>query len=205
MQANQLFNKFPILNLDDTYYLRDVRRSDAPRYLEYTNHPEVAKYIPDGCLPKDITSAEKELQYMRDLFNRQQSIYWTIARRDDDSMIGTCGFESWNQFHKRLELAYDTNANYWRQGITTMALEAIFDFAFANMQAERIEAYTTVCNVPSKSLLKKLGFTEEGCLRNYRHFKGKQIDIALFGYTLPDHQARQPSFIEQVKQRLKRQ
>lgn len=191
-----LFTKFPILDINDEFYLRDIRRSDAQAYMDYIAHPKVSEFIPDGCIPKDLTTAEKEVQYVRDLFNRQQSIYWAIARRDDDTLVGTCGFEGWNRFHSRLELAYDLSPDYWRQGLMTAALSAIIDFAFDKMKAARIEAFTTIDNHPSTSLLqKKLNFQQEGTLRGYRFYKGKHVDIFIFGLTQEDHKKSKPKLV----------
>ena len=175
--GDKVFRKFPYLKINDKLILRDIRISDAEKYYNYVNHPKVKKYIPDSCLPNSVDQAKKELQFFRNLHSKRLSIYWAIAEVESGNMIGACGFENWSRIHKRLELAYDLNPDYWRQGIATKSLALIIDFAFKQMQAERIEAFLEPNNIASAGLLKKIGFTKEATLKKYRFFKDKHIDV----------------------------
>ena len=180
----EAFNKFPVLILNKDYYLRKPRVSDAERYKAYISHPSVRDFIPDSCIPATLAHAQRDMQYIINLFDNKRSFYWVIARRDTDELIGTCGFENWNQFHRRLELAYDTDPAYWRQGISTMALKAIFHFVFRELNAYRVEAFVLPSNEPSIRLLEdKIGFKPDGILRQYRYYKKKQVDVLLLGFT----------------------
>lgn len=178
--GDKIFSQFPYLPINDELILRDVQMIDAPEYYEYLNAPGVVEFIPDSCLPSSAEGAKKELQCLRDLHNRRRSVYWTIARREDNTMIGACGFEVWNRFHRRLEIAYDLNPAYWRRGIATQAISTIISYGFATMEAKRIEAYIKPDNTASAGLLTKLGFQKEATLRQYRYFKGDFIDIDLY-------------------------
>ena len=178
--GDRVFKEFPYLPINETFTLRDVQLNDASEYYHYLNQPGVREFVPDACLPSSPEAAKKELQFLRDLHNRRRSVYWTIADRHTNTMVGACGFEVWNRFHHRLELAYDLNPQYWRQGITSAALSSIITYAFNTMDAERIEAYTTTTNTPSMLLLEKLGFIQEAVLRKHRFFKGEFINVVLF-------------------------
>ena len=168
------------LEANASFILRDVKLSDATEYHAYLNQPGVKEFIPDGCLPSSAAAAKKDLQFLRDLHNRRRSVYWTIAARQTNTMVGACGFEAWNRFHRRLELAYDLNPQYWRQGIMFDALSSIITYAFSEMEVQRIEAYTTIQNTPSIKILEKIGFKNEATLRKHRFFKGEFIDVMLF-------------------------
>ena len=178
--GDKVFAKFPIIKINDRITLRDVRLSDCKEYYEYLNHPEVSKFIPTSCLPSSPEGAKKELQFFRNLHNRRLSIYWAITESSTDKMIGACGFEKWSRLHQRLELAYDIDANYWRQGIATQCLTAIINYAFQEMQAQRVEAFLKPDNVASAGLLNKIGFTHEAVLKKYRFFQGEHIDVDLY-------------------------
>ena len=184
--GDKIFRRFPYIKVDDQILLRDVRISDAEAYCKYVNHPEVKKYIPDSCLPQSTEQAKKELHFFRNLHNRRSSVYWTIANVESGEMIGACGFEKWSRLHKRLELAYDLNPEYWRQGIATRSISAIVNYAFESMQAERIEAFLEPNNAASAGLLLKIGFHKEATLKKYRFFKNKHIDIDLYTIIKPE-------------------
>jgi ribosomal-protein-alanine N-acetyltransferase len=174
---------FPLFDIGQDYCLRIIKRSDAKHYMEYIQHKKVAKYIPDGCIPQNITQAETMLQDMRDYFNKRQSIYWAIAKKADDQLIGTCGIEAWSVFHNRIEVSYDLAPDYWRQGIMQQAMSTIMEYAYTKLEVNRIEAFTMTNNDASAKLLESLEFSREATLKQYRFYKGKFIDIDLFAHT----------------------
>lgn len=178
-----VYQRFPILKVNADIVLREPRTSDAAAYLAYINHPDVALYVPDSCLPKTVEQAASEMQWNRDLYNRRKSIAWAIVDTRTDTMIGCISFEAWIRYHRRVEIAYDLNPSYWRQGIMSACLACVFQYAFDVMKVNRIDAFTTTYNQPSIQLLEKLGFEQDGLLKSYRWFKDAFIDVMIFGYT----------------------
>jgi ribosomal-protein-alanine N-acetyltransferase len=70
------------------------------------------------------------------------------------------------------------------------ALEAILTFGFSTMQLNRIEALTFPQNAASRHLLAKLGFKEEGLLREYEIFVDGPQDMAIYGLLQRDWSLR---------------
>jgi ribosomal-protein-alanine N-acetyltransferase len=60
------------------------------------------------------------------------------------------------------------------------ALQAILDFGFDTMQLNRVEALSFPQNTASRQLLAKLGFAEEGVLREYEFLKDRAQDMAIY-------------------------
>ena len=169
---------FPILNFDEKYILREQTQEDTESFFHYYTDPEVGQYIL-ASKPATLLEASREIQYCRNLFYTKQGIYWTLARKSDNQMIGAIGFYL-NNMHRRGEITYDLSRDYWRQGIMQKALRAIITHAFTNMKLERIEAVARLENTASAALLKKLGFTHEGTLKKYRYYDNKAWDIEMF-------------------------
>lgn len=181
---NNFYQKpFPILELDKKFYLREQVAKDAEAFFEYYTDPEVAKYIL-ATNPKTLSEASAEVQYCHSLFYKKQGIYWTIAKKSDDKMIGAVGLYI-NSNHLRAEICYDLSRNYWRRGIMSLALSKIIDFSFKEIGVNRLEALTVESNIASIAVLEKLGFTREGILKNYRFFQQKSHDVLMLGLT-PD-------------------
>ncbi len=179
---NEFYQKpFPILEIDKKFYLREQVVTDAEAFFEYYTDPLVAQYIL-ATNPKTIADASAEVQYCHNLFYKKQGIYWTIARKSDDKMIGAVGLYI-NNNHLRAEICYDLSRNYWRRGIMTLALAKIVEFSFKQMGVNRLEALTTENNVASIGILEKLGFIREGVLKNYRYFQQKSHDVLMLGLT----------------------
>ncbi|AAO90053.1 GNAT family N-acetyltransferase [Coxiella burnetii] len=174
-------SKFPILNVDDTFFLREQMIKDVEAFFEYYADPDVAHYIL-ASNPRNLAEAAAEITYCHDLFKYRRGIYWTLARKEDDRMIGAIGLYINNQ-HYRAEICYDLSKHYWNQGIMTKALQVVVDFCFSRIALNRIEAVTLKENAASIAMLKKAGFAHEGSLKNYRYYKGRSHDIEMFAIT----------------------
>lgn len=173
------YNKcFPTLDVNEEYCLREQEIKDTDAFFEYYADPEVGKYILANK-PQNIAEASAEIHYCRNLFRYRRGIYWTLARKADDKMIGAIGFYLNNQHH-RGEICYDLSREYWRKGVMTQALQKVVQFAFREMEVNRIEAVTIAENKASIAILKRLGFIHEGVLKQYRYYNGKSHDVEIY-------------------------
>ncbi|WP_299397113.1 GNAT family N-acetyltransferase [Pelagibius sp.] len=86
----------------------------------------------------------------------------------------------------RRGVAQAASMGYWigerfaRQGYMTEAVLAVVEFAFEELGLHRIEAACLPHNDPSRSLLLKVGFRQEGYARQYLRINGKWQDHLLF-------------------------
>ena len=74
---------------------------------------------------------------------------------------------------------------YARHGHTLSAVRALSDFAFRSLGLHRLEAACIPDNAPSRRLLAKAGFEEEGYARAYLKINGAWRDHVLFGLISP--------------------
>lgn len=169
---------FPTIDLDDSYILREQTMEDTENFFRYYTDPEVGQYIL-ASKPATLLEASKEVQYCRNLFYSKQGIYWTIARKSDNQMVGAIGLYM-NNTHHRGEITYDLSRDHWRLGIMQKTINAVVKHALTEMKLLRIEAVTRFENTASMALLKKCGFTHEGKLRNYRYYNNRAWDIEMF-------------------------
>ena len=99
--------------------------------------------------------------------------------KDAGKLIGTCGFHAMSDYHKRIEVGYDLNRDYWGKGIMKEALSLIIDYAFEESDVNRIEAFVEPPNIASRALLERQGFRMEGILREHEMCRGELIDIEI--------------------------
>lgn len=178
--------KFPEFELNDRWILREQTAHDTQAFYDYYTDPEVARYIL-ATNPANLMEALEEVKYCRSLFYDKRGLYWAIADKNTNTMIGSIGFYI-NNFHHRAELSYDLSRAYWRQGIMSQAIQCVLDFAFnPSTEIFRVEAVTLAENQPSIDLLLKNNFTHEGTLQNYRYFKGQPFDIEMLAITPKQH------------------
>lgn len=184
MQNNNQ-KKFPIIDLGEVV-LREKRESDAEDFFYHYLNPKINQFI--LCeMPNDIEQARKDIAYWKSLFYYGSGIYFTIADKNTDRMIGAIGLSGFNSYQKRIEISYDLSPNYWRRGIATKAINCIIKFAFDYFKVNRIEASVATANTASKNLLVKCGFVIEGILRQHRYHKGYFHDVYFLSLIRDDY------------------
>lgn len=182
----ELFNQFPVIELSDKYYMRDYRMSDKKDYFDYLHDDEVIEYIPEECIPRTMERAAEEIHYMMELFNQRRSIYWAIALKKNDRLIGSCGFNYWSRDHQRAEISYDLSKEFWGKGIITEAVKKTCAYGFVQMNLNRIEATVVPKNKGSVRVLEKTGFQKEGILREQKLLHGTFKDSAIYSFIKKD-------------------
>jgi ribosomal-protein-alanine N-acetyltransferase len=99
----------------------------------------------------------------------------------DETLLGGIGLAN-----LRRGVAETASLGYWigepfaRQGYMTATLPLVLDFAFVRLHLHRVEAACLPTNVPSRALLLRAGFHEEGYARQYLRIDGKWQDHLLF-------------------------
>ncbi|MEM1395135.1 MAG: GNAT family protein [Cyanobacteria bacterium P01_H01_bin.150] len=159
--------------------LREVKKSDVNAIFKHFSDKEVLKYHDLEALT-NLEQAKELIKSFYEKFHNQQMIRWVIAKKENNTIIGTCGFHNWFQKSFQAEIGYELSQAYWRKGIMTEALTAIIKFGFEKMELNRIAATVMLENTASMKLLKKLGFVEEGILRDYGFWKGEFHDLKMF-------------------------
>lgn len=81
---------------------------------------------------------------------------------------------------QRGKLGYWIGEPFARRGYMTEAVKLVVEFAFDTLALHRIEADCMPNNEPSKGLLQKLGFTQEGLAQAYLRINGRWEDHLLW-------------------------
>lgn len=183
--SERIFREFPVLQLKDVV-LRELQVSDYKAFYNYISDPMVNKYLSDEDTPKSLDNAKEEIQYWASLFTHKRSIYWGIARKDTDMLIGTAGFNMWSRTHQRAEASYDLARPFWGKGVMTRVLQAICDYGFSTMGVNRIQATVAEDNIGSIRVLEKTGFRQEGLLKEYGILHGKKKNFHMMAYLSKD-------------------
>ena len=177
--------KFPQLE-SANLILREIKLSDAEAIYRIFSDLQLLKYH-DVEAFKSIEEAKYLIYNLSESFREQEVIRWGIAKKKDNIIIGTCGYSGWNKNRLRAEIGYELSRAYWRQGIMTKALSSVIRYGFEKMQLNRIEATVMLPNIASMKLLEKLGFQEEGILKERGFWKGNFHDLKMFALLKKDY------------------
>jgi len=173
----------PLLHGEDVY-LR------YPQFSDYAAWAMVRGASREFLTPWEPSWAPDELT--RTAFRRRLRRYETEIRNDvsypffvfrnsDDALIGGCTLSNVRRgVCQSASIGYWIGTSYARQGYMTDAVRAILPFVFDVLGLHRLEAACIPGNEPSRRLLQKLGFREEGRSRSYLQINGEWRDHVLF-------------------------
>lgn len=172
------WSPFPVLTTQ-RLTLRQIVPGDAPDHFRlYSNVQVMAAH---GTPPyTTITESEERIARHAQAVLDQKAIRWAVTRHDEGRLLGTCGFHSITRYHYRAEIGYELHPDYWQMGIMSEAVRAIVQFGFTQMNLHRIEAIVDPTNAASAALLRRVGFTEEGYLRERFYDNGRFVDDWFF-------------------------
>jgi ribosomal-protein-alanine N-acetyltransferase len=119
-------------------------------------------------------------KYQRE--TRLDSAYaFFVFRNEDNALLGGCTLSNVRRgVTQCCALGYWVGERFARQGYMFDAVRALVPFIFKTLGLHRIEAACLPSNDPSKSLLAKAGFREEGLARRYLQINGEWQDHVLF-------------------------
>jgi ribosomal-protein-serine acetyltransferase len=79
------------------------------------------------------------------------------------------------------EVGYWLDAGFEGRGLVTRAVTAVLDHAFGPLGLHRVELRTNPTNKRSRSVAQRLGFTQEGVLREVAAFPNERRDDVVYG------------------------
>ncbi len=162
--------------------LRPVKRSDISYFLKWFNDPEVVQYLA-MYLPMTEMAEEKyieELGTTRARSHAQFVIEVKVAA--SAKPIGTCGLEGINSKDNHATFGIVIGEkDYWSKSYGMEAARLLINHGFQQLNLHRISSTALAFNERSTGLHKKVGFREEGRLRQIIFKDGQYHDLVQFG------------------------
>jgi [ribosomal protein S5]-alanine N-acetyltransferase len=114
-----------------------------------------------------------------------------IFDRESEALVGGLGLSNVRRgVAQSAMLGYWIGLPYARRGFVAGAVDILLDFSFDVLKLHRIEAACLPDNVASRSLLEKLGFSQEGYAREYLRINGAWRDHVLYAMLAEDRDGR---------------
>ncbi|MET4559000.1 ribosomal-protein-alanine N-acetyltransferase [Lysinibacillus parviboronicapiens] len=159
--------------------LREIKQEDAQGIFNCFSNRDVTRYYGQDTL-ESVEQAAKFVEFFSNLYTEKRGIRWGIEIKGSSGIIGTIGFNAWLPKHKRAEIGYEIHPDYWRNGYTTEAVTSVLSYGFEELDLTRIGAVVFIENEASNKLLTKIGFQQEGILRDYMYQDGQAHDTFVY-------------------------
>jgi [ribosomal protein S5]-alanine N-acetyltransferase len=186
LQLPRLFNlQPPALRLDaPRIWLRPPERGDWQAWAALRGESRAFLTPWEPAWPSDALSRasfrRRIARYAMD-WRTDQGYSFFAFRQEDNALVGGIGLSN-----VRRGVAETGNLGYWiggryaRHGYMLEALRLALEFSFDRLRLHRVEAACLPTNAPSRGLLVKAGFREEGYARKYLCIDGIWQDHVLF-------------------------
>ncbi len=138
---------------------------------------------PDDAEVKSLLADEAILQNLSETRRYKASMPCTISFRIelDNKLIGEVRLQSIRWFNRKAEISIFIVREFQGKGFGKKALLALMRYGFRTMNFYRLEAEVAAFNKDGQKLFEKLGFIEEGRLREAKFLDGKYYDIIRYG------------------------
>lgn len=152
-----------------------VEEDDLPRLRDLVNTAEV-RVPTDFGRPKNL---QDEQEWFEAVSEDDAQVQFAIVH--DERVIGMFGIEFTDPDSRTARIGYFLDPDVHSQGLGTEAAELAIDYAFDELNARKLWARVFTFNEKSIGLLEKLGFTEEGRLRDHTYKNGEYQDAFIYG------------------------
>ena len=146
-------------------------------YVKWINDPSVGKFL-SVYLP--VTTEDIKKEWFPE-FQDEKNIWFEIWHKEDQKPLGMVGLFKIIHPYRRGEIGvFIGEVDYWGKGIGTEAVKMIINYAFDVLNLHKIVAEVSVTNSGSIAMFNKLGFIEEGNLKDHEFIDGDWIDNKIF-------------------------
>jgi len=166
-------------------YLRGIEKEDLPKFVAWINDCEVTYYMFMGDRPAHleilIEQWEKEI---RD----PNEVVFAIVDKEGDKVVGSSGLYSINWISRLAEYRiFVGEKKYWGKGHAGEAGKLVIKYGFEKLNLNRIYLGVNAENIKAVLHNRRLGFIQEGVLREEIFRNDKYYNVIRMGMLKKDY------------------
>lgn len=169
--------------------LRPFAHADAPDLFAFYSDPQVYRYVPVGGW-QNIDEAHQRIARSINMLAAGEEVRLGVERREDARVIGELLLFGIEKDSRRAQIGYALAHSAWGCGYVREGMAPLIDFAFSALEMRRLEAQIDPRNTASAKVLERLGFRQEGLLRERYLLRGEVSDSGIYGLLASEWQAR---------------
>lgn len=167
---------------------RFVLEDAVAMYKNWASDGEVTKFLTWPAHSSQEVSRSVLEEWVRS-YQKDCYYHWAIVPRDNgDEPVGAICVTDIDEKVSSAVIGYCIGRKWWHRGITPEALQAVIDFLFDRVEADRIEARHDPRNPNSGRVMAKCGMKYEGTLRSSARNNQGICDDCYYGILRSDRQ-----------------
>jgi len=169
--------------------LRWMSAGDAPALYDMFRDPEVTRYWSTPAWT-DIALADAFIEQAQADCASGIGLRFAITLRETGEFIGSIKLYDFFDQNRRCDIGYALLQPHWGKGYLGETMTALLNYAFTELNLNRIEADIDPRNDASARLLERMAFQKEGYMRERWIVNGEVCDTAFYGLLKRDWDAR---------------
>jgi ribosomal-protein-serine acetyltransferase len=148
--------------------VRPYRESDAQDLFEAVaeSRDHIRPWLPFADAHQTIEESRDWIIQMMAHWLLREDLILSVWEAATNRYLGGTGLHAHNWDTGYFEIGYWIRASAEGHGYITEAVRLLANYAFDTLKANRLEIRCDVLNVRSAAIPQRLGFVQEGCLRN---------------------------------------
>lgn len=166
--------------LDERTYLRLPEESDADELYAViaANRDHLSRWMP-WAIHQTLEGTLDFIRLSRRQFAENRGLTALVV--EGDRIIGTLGLNDINAENSSAFIGYWIAQQSQGRGTMTRAVRGLIEHAFARLKLNRIEIHAGVENKRSRAIPERLGFKQEGVLREAERVGDRFVDHVVYG------------------------
>lgn len=170
----------------DGFVMRAWREDDVDEALEVVleNREHLQTYMQWMTPEYSIVDAQRFI--VEGIKDRLDKKTLGLALIVDGKLAGSTGFNRFDWKAKVCEIGYWIDHRHEGKGLVTTASKAMVEYAFDELEMNRVEIRCSSENLRSAAVPERLGFRLEGTLRQAEVLNGRPHDFLIYGLLAED-------------------
>ena len=136
----------------------------------------------ESRIPVPLNAQSLEKLWQNDLVQTEPRTCYLFSICDEDGEpFGHTGLQEINYTDGHGIIFIYVRKDMRRCGLALRAMALTLDIAFYQLRLHRVTTYVHANNLPSAKLVKRLGFIDEGCMREGFFYDGEYGDVNMVG------------------------
>ncbi len=170
----------PVLNIDEHLQLRQVDEGDVEELtvLIDRNRAYLKEWLPwldnSTCIDDTARFIGRALEQADDENG------FTFGIVCDQKLAGVIGQHYLDTLNRRTELGYWLDKDHQGRGIVTRSADRVTGYAFNEQDCNRVILHCAAGNTRSRAVAVRLGFVQEGILREAEWLYDHYVDLVVY-------------------------
>ncbi|PYZ95034.1 RimJ/RimL family protein N-acetyltransferase [Salipaludibacillus keqinensis] len=170
-----------VYNIDEDLSLKLINYQDAEAIFDLTNRSR--NYLREWLPWIDyVTKLEDTMNYIKECltgFAEQKTMITAIVFKRE--IIGVSGYNEINWSNRTAHIGYWLGEGYQGKGLVTKVVWALTDYAFRELRLNKVDIRAAEGNHKSRAIPERLGFVEEGSIRQAEWLYDHYVDHIVYG------------------------